>query len=134
MNINSEIKDKVLNFICEAKMEQHSYVQLKETLNILELEFDDLNAILNQFERFGFISNLNLRRNSTPFSLIVHLEALDFKNKGGFLITEQTVELALEKLALEVENLSKSFPEKANTFASIGSNIVTCLNFFALSR
>ncbi len=78
------LKDKILEYICQADFERNIYIELKTILSELNIEFNDLQAILSQFERLGFISNLNLRRNVTTFFLIVHVDALDFKNRGGF--------------------------------------------------
>lgn len=122
------VKDDVLNALCEA----NSYdvllsTSLNSLLEELNLNFNELYAILKQFERLGFISNLNIRRHSPELYVAVHLEALDFKNRGGFFVQEETLKLSLEKLALEVEQLSKDFPEKALTFSTIAANITTCL-------
>ena len=43
---------------------------------------------------------------------------------------DEILRLNLEKLKLEVEQLSKDYPEKALTFSSILSNISTVLGLF----
>lgn len=106
------LKDKILEYICQADFERNIYIELKTILSELNIEFNDLQAILSQFERLGFISNLNLRRNVTTFFLIVHVDALDFKNRGGFLVYEYELKMKLEKMALEIDSLSKSFQKK----------------------
>ena len=122
-------KDELLNVLCDANdYETLLSIPLSEVLSELDLTFNELNAILQQFQRLGFISELNARRYSSEIYLAVHLEALDFKNQGGFFVQEETLKLTLEKLALEVEQLSKDFPEKALTFTSITANIATCLS------
>lgn len=133
MEITPLIKDKVLNYLCQADFEKNVYTPLATTLQDLEISFDELNAILNQFERLGFISNLNLRRNADKFWLVIHIDAGDFKDRGGFFVQEATLKLTLEKLALEVDSLSKEFPDKAVTFTTIAANIATCLSFINVS-
>lgn len=127
MPITPSSKDLVLAELCTAEFEVNVYIPLRPFLQHTHLEFHELQAVLNQFERLGFISNLNLRRTVSDFFLIVHLDALDFKNRGGFLVQEEVLKLTLEKLYLEVEQLSKDFPEKALTFTGIAANIATCL-------
>ena len=123
--ITSLKKDELLNVLCDANdYETLLSIPLSEVLSELDLTFNELNAILQQFQRLGFISELNARRYSSE----IYLEALDFKNQGGFFVQEETLKLTLEKLALEVEQLSKDFPEKALTFTSITANIATCLS------
>lgn len=111
--ITSLKKDELLNVLCDANdYETLLSIPLSEVLSELDLTFNELNA----------------RRYSSEIYLAVHLEALDFKNQGGFFVQEETLKLTLEKLALEVEQLSKDFPEKALTFTSITANIATCLS------
>lgn len=133
--ITSLKKDELLNALCDAKnYETLLSISLKNVLSELDLNFNELNAVLQQFQRLGFISELNVRKNSSEIYLAVHLEALDFKNQGGFFVQEETLKLTLEKLALEVEQLSKDFPDKALTFTSIAANIATCLGTILPTR
>ena len=90
------IKDKILEYICQYDFERNIYVNLKTILSEINIEFNDLLAILSQFQRLGFITNLNLRRNITQFFLIVHVDALDFKNRGGFLAYEYELKMKQE--------------------------------------
>ena len=76
------------------------------------------------------ISDLNMRRHSPLIYLTLYLEALEFYQKGGFQMQDEILRLNLEKLKLEVEQLSKDYPEKALTFSSILSNISTVLGLF----
>lgn len=128
------LKDKILEYICQADFERNIYIELKKILSELNIEFNDLLAILSQFERLGFISNLNLRRNVTTFFLIVHVDALDFKNRGGFLVYEYELKMKLEKMALEIDSLSKTFPEKASVFTNIAADIASCLSLVTMFK
>ena len=128
------LKDKILEYICQADFERNIYIELKTILSELNIEFNDLQAILSQFERLGFISNLNLRRNVTTFFLIVHVDALDFKNRGGFLVYEYELKMKLEKMALEIDSLSKTFPEKASVFTNIAADIASCLSLVTMFK
>lgn len=129
--INSLIKDDVLNLICETE-EYYTYIlkPLQKTLDDFNLSFNELHAILHQFKKLGFIEYLNLCSYKSEFEISVTLDAFDFKNRGGFFVQEETLKLSLEKLALEVEQLSQTFPEKVLTFSTILANITTCLSFF----
>lgn len=126
INVTPALKDNVLNCLCES-LNCGSVYNLNINTVLLETKtnFNQLNAILPQFERFGFISHLGLNR--TIVSLAINIEAFDFKNRGGFYAQEEVLKLNLEKLLLEIENLKPSFPDKTETFTTIASNIVSCL-------
>ncbi|MDE5525665.1 hypothetical protein [Elizabethkingia meningoseptica] len=128
--ITSLKKDELLNALCDVNdFESLLSLDLKSLLTDFHIEFNELTAILNQFQRLGFISELNARRHSSDLFLCIHLEALDFKNRGGFLMQEETLRLTLEKLKIEVDNLSNDFPDKAALWTSITANIATCISF-----
>jgi hypothetical protein len=106
------------------------YIDLKELLSETDTTFNELQAILMQFQRLGFVSDVNMRHLSPQILIVVYLEALEFHQKGGFQMQDEILRLNLEKLKLEVEQLSKDYPEKALTFSSILSNISTVLGLF----
>ena len=129
--INNETKDRVLSALCrQQRFEFMVSVNLIGFLLETETTFDELQAILIQFQRLGLISDLNMRRHSLVIYLTLYLEALEFYQKGGFQMQDEILRLNLEKLKLEVEQLSKDYPEKALTFSSILSNISTVLGLF----
>ena len=129
------IKDKVLNALCDLEeFETLASLNLKSALEATDVSFNELNSILNHFERLGFVSNINLRRQSQGFYITIHLEALDFKNRGGFFVQEEVLKLTLEKLQLEINQLSNEFPDKAQNFTAIAANIATCLTFLIATK
>lgn len=129
--INNETKDRVLSSLCNLQcFESMIYIDLKELLSETDTTFNELQAILMQFQRLGFVSDVNMRHLSPQILIVVYLEALEFYQKGGFQMQDEILRLNLEKLKLEVEQLSKDYPEKALTFSSILSNISTVLGLF----
>jgi hypothetical protein len=131
MIVTPVLKDNVLNCLCESlSFEQFSQLDIEALLQETQTDFETLQAILNQFQRLGFISDLNMRYSALSFCL--HLEASDFKNRGGFYAQEEVLKLNLEKLLLEIENLKPNFPDKLENFTSIASNIVSCLGLINL--
>lgn len=133
--ITPEIKDLVLNTLCDTvDFERLEILSKSDILKISELKFDELQAIFRQFERLGLISDLNIRRNSDNLHIVVRLDALDFRNNGGFTVQEQLLELTLEKLSLEVEQLRNEYPDKAERFTTIAANIATCLSFLIATK
>jgi len=129
--INNETKDHVLSSLCNLQcFESMIYIDLKELLSETDTTFNELQAILMQFQRLGFVSDVNMRHLSPQILIVVYLEALEFYQKGGFQMQDEILRLNLEKLKLEVEQLSKDYPEKALTFSSILSNISTVLGLF----
>lgn len=127
--ITPYLKDHVLNTLCKNCKPEQFFTFKPSDIN--DINFDDLNAILNQFQRIGIIEDLNSRRIS--ISLFIRLDAFDLQRMGGFTAQELLVKTSLEKLQLEVESLQQSFPEKAETFTTILANIATVTAFF-LSR
>ena len=129
--INNIVKDRVLTALCNLQcFESMMFIDLKELLSETETTFDELQAILMQFQRLGFVSDVNMRHLSPQILIVIYLEALEFYQKGGFQMQDEILRLNLEKLKLEVEQLSKDYPEKALTFSSILSNISTVLGLF----
>lgn len=125
--ITPELKDSVLNALCQNCQPERMVNFKTEDLGI-DISFNDLDAILSQFQRLGLISELNSR--PIAIFLYLNLEALDFWRIGGFSIQELATKQTLEKLRLEVEALKNTYPEKADTFTSILANIATITTFF----
>lgn len=133
MLITPSIKDKVLLFLCtEITPEQVISANTNDFLKELNMEFDIFHAILNQFERFGFVSHLNLRR--SYISLAVLTEAHDYFQKGGFTGQEELFKVNLEKLNYEIENLKKELApdllDKANKISGLISTLFSGLSLF----
>lgn len=131
--ITPAIKDKILFFLCsEASVEQTSQCETPELLKQLELDFDTFNAIMVQFERFGLVEDLNIRR--AHLSFILRVDAHDYAQKGGFSAQEEVFKSNVEKLILEIENLKKQLApnhlETANKISSIASAIFSGLTLF----
>lgn len=125
MKITPLVKDKVLSLLCSDSINFESVIILNqnELLKEVELLFDDLIAVLRQFERMGFVSDINARRSSSSLYICVHLDALDYKNRGGFIGQEEILKANIEKLLLEIESLKPSLPSKTKKLTEIASNI-----------
>ena len=136
MNITPFIKDKVLNCLCDDSIDFESLMNLNqdEFLKITELSFNELLAVLRQFERLGFVSNLNARRRSSSLYLCIHLDALDFKKRGGFIGQEELLKINIEKLLLEIESLEPSLQSKTEKITKIASNIKLALDLIMIGN
>lgn len=131
--ITPELKDKVLNYFCENLIpEQCCSGETDEILKSLGISFDAFNAVLSQFERYGFIEDLNLRR--SYISCILLLDALDYQQRGGFTLQEQMIEANLTKLITELKVLEKELEPKhletVNKIAGISSSIFGAISLF----
>lgn len=131
--ITPAVKDKVLFFLCEnATPEQLSSANTTDILKELELGFGIFNAIMVQFQRFGLIEDLNLRRDFINFILLT--DAYDYAQKGGFIDQEGIFKSNIEKLLLEVDNLKKQLSpnqlESANKISAVASSIFSELSLF----
>lgn len=125
--ITPKIKDQVLSKITTLSLEVQCRFNPGEQFNTIS--FNDLNAILKQFQRLGFISDLNSRRSC--IHLVVHLESVDFYNRGGFTAQEELLLANINKLQLELkslaEDLKPKYAEKASTITSVLNNICSCI-------
>jgi hypothetical protein len=124
--ITATLKDHVLTTLCQ-NCKPEKFCSFNPS-NIVDIDFESLNAILNQFQRLGLIEDLNSRRDT--ISLILRLDAFDLYRFGGFTTKEVLVKASLEKLQLEIDSLKKSFPEKTETFTTILANMATIATFF----
>jgi hypothetical protein len=128
MNITHIEKDKVLNCLCTSGVVPESSYGLNRLpfLQACGLDTDAVNSILTYFSRIGLVSDVNYRHQASVFYLIVHTEAFDLYNRGGFHAQEvlffKTNEI-LEKLReLESqfsEEEKRDFPKKLSLIASI---------------
>ncbi len=131
--ITPEIKDKILFYLCnEAKPEQYNTAPLRDVLNSLDLDLEMFSAVINQFQRFGFLEDLNLRQSSVSFTF--RIDAHDYAQKGGFIGQEEIFKSNIEKLLLEIDHLKKELIpdhlEKLNKISSIASAIFSGLSLY----
>ncbi len=131
--ITPSLKDNVLFYLCNhASAEQVSQGKTDDLLKGLELDFPTFNAIMTQFQRFGFIEDLNLTHSHIMF--ILRVDAHDYAQKGGFIAQEEVFKANIDKLLLEVEHLKKQLaPDKletVNKIAAIASSIFSGLSLF----
>lgn len=127
-------KDLLLSALCsdEVEFEQLLDFNLKSLLKIGDFTFNELFAILKQFERLGFVSEINIRNSSSSAYFCVHLEALDFKNRGGFIGQEKLLKGNIKKLILEIESLEPSLKSKIESTTTIISSIKNVLDLIVL--
>lgn len=131
--ITPELKDKVLNYLCsECIPEQVVSGNTEEIIRDLKISFNSFSAILRQFTRYGFIEDLNLRSNAIHFILL--LDAVDYKERGGFTMQEEILEANINKFLLEIEKLKNElepkYLETANKIAGVGSTIISAISLF----
>jgi hypothetical protein len=124
--ITSYVKDKILFYLCDkAPLEKYLQIKTKELSNETKSDNETLTAILTQFEKFGFLSDLGINNTVTFFT--PHIELHDFTSKGGFAIQEEIFKANIEKLGFEIDNLKKQLgPDHLDSIAKL-SNIFTAL-------
>jgi hypothetical protein len=127
MNITYIEKDKVLNCLCSGGLVPESSHNLNRAtfLSTTGLDTRAAHAILTYFSRMELVSIVNYQHQAPEFGLIVHIEAFDLYNRGGFHAQELFFEKAneiLEKLReLESqfsEEEKRNFPKKLTLIAS----------------
>jgi len=124
-----ELKDQVLKALTEHQLTKFSF-NPRELAFELELDLDQLIALLEYFERKGLISDLTFGLGANYCSLTLRVEAFDLVRMGGFTALEQTFELELQKLQKEAETIKKTFPDKAERMLSTLSNLLSLVEFF----
>lgn len=132
MNITFKEKDIVLGMLCDEDVipEKQTRIDSKKIVEKSGLDAQTIVAILKHFERNGFISDLNYRYSSPSFSLIVHQEAFDVLNRGGFTLQEAILKKEVDKLLLEIEHLKPSVGDKIERISSIANNIAGIVGSF----
>lgn len=131
--ITPAVKDEILSFLVANYDLNALYPRcdLKPLLKVVESK-SNLQAIFKQFERLGLINHGTV--SSQCYSVSVNIEAHDFLSRGGFVVQEEILKANINKLGLELENLSKELEpknaEKASLIAAIAANIATALEFF----
>lgn len=129
--IDISLKDKLLTLLLdEIPLESVITLDKQSISNILaflSVDFKTLHALLLYFERLGFISELNAR----PIGIVLmpHIEALDFKNRGGFEMQENIFFNNLELLIAEIQHLKPSFADRFENITTIIASLTTFLSF-----
>ena len=118
-------KDGVLKKLCD---DCPPYCLVSFVPSLLDDDIELLKVALNQFQENGFIKDLNLRKDRC--GLILQASAFDFLNSGGFTAEHYLKEASLDKLVLQLEELSKEPSFKAripliDNAIGIISNVVT---------
>ncbi len=130
--ITSELKDKVLGYICaNCPLERLVSEKTSTVLKELDLEFDTFNGIMSLFSRYGFVNHLDVREYIVSFSL--KAEAHDYLQQGGFMVQEEIFKTNIQRLGYEIEVLQKAILpdniESVNKIASIAGNLLNGLTF-----
>jgi hypothetical protein len=130
MMITCDLKDKILFQVVEAGMTQD--IDIHDAEKDFGIDSITYEAILDQFERFGFIKQMKFLGGG--IRLEVSVNAHDFVRRGGFLVQEEILKGNIEKLGWEIDKLSREIsPDKLGTIqkiTTIGNNILSALNFF----
>ena len=132
MIITATIKDRILFYLCnDWPLEQCIYRETSEILAETETDFETLKAVLNQFERFGFLEQLGVGHEHTTLILLV--DSHDFYSKGGFVIQQEIYQSNFDKLAFEIEHLKKELgPDHLDSLSKISSIVGTLLTAAAM--
>ena len=122
--VDPKEKDKLLNLLCN-NLEPERMFTMKYSSLIEETRIDKkfLTSTLRQFERMELLELQELSGGTV--GIILSLEAFDLKRLGGFEAREEILKLNLQKLKLEIDSLTESFPDKADKITSIISNIAS---------
>jgi DNA-binding MarR family transcriptional regulator len=121
--INPVLKDEILNYLIVTSPEMECTLNLKETATQFNTNENVVSAIIDQFEKRGF---LNLRR-LKPYHRIITLkaDAHDFTLRGGYVGELEFLERQVSKLQKELESLEADIPKEK--FKSIKGTLDTLL-------
>ncbi len=129
--INPKLKDDVLSTLLA-----NGSMYIRCNINIpsdeLDVSPDILEAILDQFERMGLISQTKMIGGN--IDIRIKAEAHDLYSHGGFVAQEEILRANIEKLGFELDKLSKDLSpdllDKANKLSGISSAILSALSLF----
>lgn len=121
--ITSEMKDRVLNLLVQSSVDMQCNFDMKYLAKSLDIGFNELDSIINQFESLGFCSVTKCLGGHTY--TVFTADAHDFLIRGGFFVQEEIFRKQIEKLLFEIESLKPSMLDKVETITTIAANIRT---------
>lgn len=128
--ITPELKDRILTEFVDLGM--HLQTNTHEDSANYGIDSDTYRAILDQFERLGFLTQSKYLGGLIMINLTA--DAHDFVRLGGFFGQEELLKANIQKLGLEIDMLCKELSpnllEKAKTIASLGASILSSLDKF----
>ena len=130
-------KDNLLKILVEeCRVETFYNTEIGPIYKEINLNKDELNGLLHNFNRLGLIDYKGLSSGSRMATFIVHQEAHDFFSRGGFTSEEIIVNQQLLLLQSEIENLNKSATlETINKITTIAANLATSVGIaFGLKK
>lgn len=136
MNITHTEKDEVLSYLVNYETvmpESLSCIDLVDMQSSTGYTCRFINSILMGFKQEGLISDLNLRCACPSFHVIVHQQAFDMFNRGGFTMKEDLLKKEVEKLLLEIELLKPTLGDKIEQFTTIANNIMSMISPFKIT-
>lgn len=127
--ITPQLKDDLLKALVDnCRLESICKASKPDLIKLSKINDTKLiNAILQQFGRMGLLEKAV--ENKRGFDIILRIKAIDFFNRGGFVIQEELLVKNIEKLLNEIENLKPNTLEQTNYIASIATAILTAYNF-----
>lgn len=129
--ITPKLKDDLLSqFVNAGSMRLE--LNINKVAEELELPYDFVEAIFDQFEEMGFFTQQKFIGGNILF--YINVKAYDFYSHGGFQAQEELLKANIEKLSFELDLLAKKLSpdhlDTANKIASIGSAILSALSLF----
>lgn len=121
--ITPEIKDRILNMLFNHGLQgAYSISSLTKELCIDRIEHDIMSK---QFESLGIIERIGA---SDTVNYRFTADGVDFVMHGGFTAKEKLLEVAFEKLNLELEALRETAPKRAEVITGLMANITSIMN------
>lgn len=130
--ITPAIKDKVLSSLLSYE-ETTLFFDFNKLGELLDIEQKYAIIILKQFERLGLV-NLGYYDGKDIVIISLNAEIYDFFNHGSFTGQEELLRANIEKLNLELLNLSKELEssklDTINKITAIAGSVATALGLF----
>lgn len=135
--ITTKIKDDTLQWLCQyMRPGDLAEIDHNDLLNLLDVDFDTLLAMLEDFEELGLVTSLTSARNGIDGIILLSLKikAHTFIQQGGFAVLDALTEANIQKILLELDNLKKQLkPDQVEAvikLTSIASAIATVFAAF----
>lgn len=127
--IDSELKDKTLNFIIENAPDLFIGFDIHEMASEYGVSYRIIDALLSEYENRDFMSVDRMLGGVVHCNLSI--KSHDFVRSGGYKFEETLADINLQKLTLEIESLQSSIPAvKYNTIIAAVGAISSALALF----
>ncbi len=130
--VDCKLKDKILFKIVDESPEMTFAFDAEDSDEIFGYNPEVVGSVLDYFESIGLIDQDKYLEGGILLEILI--PAHDLVAHGGFTAKEELLTGNLKKLLLEMEAIKISVPEKADTIATLITEIAAGLALFKVKK